>query len=388
MATSPSTCAACGARLSPGDAVCDLCGTPVDDPTPDPSAATPPTSNTPEAGGVTPAPSATDEPVDGIFCNQCGWRNPVDARFCSRCGTKLQAEVASPHAVRPARLPELAAADVAGDAGSTESEEDTLGVVRGSDNEKAVSRQVGILVGAGLLLVVALFLITAVSSDRDEVAEAVPTQATQPSGEAVPPGQLPSLDTPLPPQVEQRVAELRTEAATAEGEAKAELLAQMVNLLEGSGRLDLAAPEQEALAQIENTPDAWRHAGNLYYDWMSVVQAPEQKIPIAQRAIAAYEEVLELEPNNLDARTDMAVAYLNTNNPMQGVEEITSVLAADSLHIPARFNYGIMLAMIGRVDKARTQFELVKEIVDDPESPYYQRADGVLEQLSQQGGSS
>ena len=69
----------------------------------------------------------------------------------------------------------------------------------------------------------------------------------------------------------------------------------------------------------------------------------------------------------------MATAYLNTNNPMQGVQEVRRVLDTDSTHLHARFNYGIMLALIGRTEKAIEQFEFVKRQVDES-SPYYQQA--------------
>ncbi len=369
------TCPACGARLKEEATVCDLCGTAV-------AEAAESTAGAEEAAPVPKQPAAPS--AAGVFCNACGWKNPPGARFCSQCGSKLQegavaaiapATPSKPRAV-PARVPD-----------DVDTNPERLGVVRGSADEKAVSRQVGILVGSGVLLVVVLFLITAVSSRTETPAPVA--QATPPPGATAAPGAsapLPSVDTPLPAQVQQRIEELRTQAAAASDQAEeVALRTQMVNLLEGSGRLDLAAHEQEHVAELENTVSAWRHAGNLYYDWMSTEEHSEHKIPIAEKAIEAYEKVLTIDPGNLDARTDMAVAYLSTNNPMQGVEEISAVLAQDSTHIPARFNYGVMLAMIGRMEKARTQFEVVKELVGDPNSPYYQRADEALSSLVQAG---
>lgn len=390
MPTDLASCSSCGARLKADATVCDLCGTAV--------AAAMPHAATDDMEGetnvsppVVDAPSPVEQtaegaPSSGVFCNACGWKNPPASRFCSQCGEKLQEGVRTPVSGRvtvgskPTERPAVPASLPPQDGHNPEK----LGIAHGSENEKAVSRQVGILVGAGVLLVVVLFMITAVS--KQPAATPPSAAATGTNAPATSTAPLPETDAPLPAQVAQRIEELRAQAEAAPDAAgEIALRTQMVNLLEGSGRLDLAAAEQQLLAETENTADAWRHAGNLYYDWMSTEEHTEHKIPIAEQAIAAYQKVLALEPNNLDARTDMAVAYLSTNNPMQGVEEISAVLAVDSTHIPARFNYGVMLAMIGRIDKAQTQFEAVKELVADPASPYYQRADAALTSLTQAG---
>ena len=83
----------------------------------------------------------------------------------------------------------------------------------------------------------------------------------------------------------------------------------------------------------------------------------------------------------------MATAYLSTNNPMQGVQEIRKVLDADSTHLHARFNYGIMLSMIGRAEKAVEQFEFVKTLVDET-SPLYRQADEAIRAVQSAGASS
>jgi tetratricopeptide (TPR) repeat protein len=249
---------------------------------------------------------------------------------------------------------------------------------------KAVGRQVGIIVGAGALLVIVLFMISAVSSNSPSPATPGDTGAASTQTTPATPNTPPSVNQdPLPPQVASQAEELRAQIEAATGPERGQLLTDLVQLLASAGRLDLAATEQQRLAELQNTAAAWRHAGNLYYDWMMTVEDQGRRAEIAQQSIAAYREVVSMEPGNLDARTDMAVAYLNTNNPMQGVEEITAVLDQDSTHVPARFNYGVMLAMIGRTEKAQQQFRLVQQIVNDSQSPYHQRAEEALQTLQE-----
>jgi tetratricopeptide (TPR) repeat protein len=229
-------------------------------------------------------------------------------------------------------------------------------------------------------LVIVLFMITAISNQGSTPTSTGESAAAAQTSPASPPA---VNEEPLPEQIATRAEDLRGQIENATGQEREALLGDLVRLLAGSGRLDLAAVEQQRLAELQNTATAWRHAGNLYYDWMMTVDDQVRRAQIAQQSIDAYQEVMAIEPSNLDARTDMAVAYLNTNNPMQGVEEITAVLEEDSTHVPARFNYGVMLAMIGRTTQAQEQFQLVQQIVDDPDSPYYQRATDALQTMQQ-----
>lgn len=404
-----SVCPSCGARLAPGATRCDLCGTPIPNENEDPQAedhpadakasTNSPTPEPPQAAGEntsdTPPVPSTSDPARGVYCNQCGWKNPPDAKYCSRCGTKLQegvtsAPVTPPPGTRPAQLPETATSAVApASSGETvkssdpETERTDAAHADAEEAErKAVSRQVGIIVGAGALLVIVLFMISAVSSTTTPTASQDDAGAATTQTTPATPNTPPSVnEDPLPAQLAGQAEQLRSQIEAATGPEREQLLTDLVQLLASAGRLDLAATEQQRLAELQNTAMAWRHAGNLYYDWMMTVEDQARRAEIAQQSITAYREVVAMEPENLDARTDMAVAYLNTNNPMQGVEEITAVLDQDSTHVPARFNYGVMLAMIGRTEQAQRQFRLVQEIVSDPESPYHQRAEEALQTM-------
>jgi cytochrome c-type biogenesis protein CcmH/NrfG len=98
----------------------------------------------------------------------------------------------------------------------------------------------------------------------------------------------------------------------------------------------------------------------------------------AQRAAENYERSLELDPDDLDVKTDLATAYLNdATNPMLAVETVKAVLEEDPDHVRANFNYGLMLAQINRVDQARVQFEKVVGLTD-PSDPVHVRAEQEL----------
>lgn len=332
------TCAECGARLEADAAACDLCGAPVVSPVlPDVPAEA--------AAGILAA--------EGTFCNQCGWRNPAGARFCSRCGTPLQ-DLADTGSLASGPRPVPVAASLP-TSGATP--RPAAAVPPAPDDQGAMTRQVGIVVGAGVLLVVALFLVTALSKD-------VPAAPPVPGEVAATPTTAGALP-PIAPEFAADVAALEAEAAEAEGDARTAKQRELVNLLIGIGRMDRAALVQEDIARAEDTAEAWARTGNLYYDWAESVEADAQRVTPARGAVAAYERALELEPDNLDVRTDMAwVSQYDPERPMESVVQTNLVLEQDPDHVAANFNKGLLFLRINRLDQALAQFEKVQTLVD------------------------
>lgn len=190
---------------------------------------------------------------------------------------------------------------------------------------------------------------------------------------------------PLPAQFKERETVLRSEIESIDGESKLDRQRELVDLYVAANRFDLAGEEAEKVAEIENTEEIWVFAANLYYDWMEIID-PVEKGYFAVKSIAAYRRVLVINPENLDARTDMAIAYMyDAENPMLAIQETMIVLDYDSLHVNANFNRAIMLLKINRVDQALKQLEKVKRIVGDPKNPVYQRAEQVIQDTRKNG---
>jgi tetratricopeptide (TPR) repeat protein len=57
-----------------------------------------------------------------------------------------------------------------------------------------------------------------------------------------------------------------------------------------------------------------------------------------QRAVEWYQRVLELEPKNVDARTDLGTAYFHLGRPREALQEYRKSLAIDPTHQPTMFN--------------------------------------------------
>jgi tetratricopeptide (TPR) repeat protein len=231
----------------------------------------------------------------------------------------------------------------------------------------------GILVGASVLVVLALFMVFNLNKGDTSVAPTTATSIQAPS------------EPPLEGEFAQRESALQSELAGLTGEARIDKQRELLTLYFTSGRFDLAGAQAEVIGEATGAESAWIDAGNFYYDWMESSPA-ENKAYYSRKATSAYQRALEINPDNLDTRTDMAVAYLyDPDNSMLAIQETQKVLEADSNHVQANFNRGIMLWQINRVDEAVAQFRKVLRLVDDPTEPIYQRASEALSSL-QQGG--
>ena len=267
-----------------------------------------------------------------------------------------------------------------------------------SSDETSTSKaktQLLLIAGIGVMLVLALFFITHISQELSQPVDPVPADAeefTQTPGldqqgmgaqERSGPSifeRLEDDDTPLPGAIAGTVDSLRSVIEQSDGEQRAEAQRQKINMLVGAGRVDRAAVLQREIAESEGTAETWRRTGDLFYEWMENMESGGEKAEVAEAAVEAYQRVLAERPDDLDVRADMATAYLETNEPMRGVDEVQAVLEEDPDHLQARFNYGIMLAMIGRTDESIEQFEHAKRIVGE-DSPFYRQAEQIIEQL-------
>lgn len=409
-------CPSCGALIPPDAGACDLCGHTLAGS--DKSATKNASSSPPDASDGSPPeePVAKDAPPPAAngaaYCTECGTAFAPDDKFCSQCGTPRASS--DPGTAAPPEGTQPVTADLPTGTASSESDapsdpdEDAV-------DEAAINRKLMWLVGGAVVVVAALFLGTLFSerggdplartaaernagddigTDQGETTPQGPFQGGAEQGGANQ-GNAPAQAAPVSVDalVERYNDDLSDDIAAQvdsiqgvlDGEdddlMQQTLRQELINAYIGAGHLGRAAQEQKALAESSDDPDAWRRTGDLLYSWMEQLGQDGSNEAIAQVAphvVEAYEAVLDQEPDNLDVRTDMATALLQTQSPMRGVEEINRVLEEDPEHFQARFNKGIMQLYIGRVDEAVAEFEEVKRIVGE-DSPYYDRADRAIE---------
>jgi len=414
MSDTSRDCPSCGARIPAGADQCNLCGTPAssdDAPAGSPSSEEAPSPASP-AGGEDD--DGTGEGPSGGYCTQCGTRNPADANYCSQCGTELQdLSEETPDGTRTvsADLPQ----GTSGSASSSEAPTDP--------GEGAVfpGRQILWMVGVGLCLVLGFFFVTQWSQQYEwggDEGGGPPATASESGGGAAgpaaggagaagsgtpqggadaaptPEADLESLVRTFSGPVEGPVAgeidSLRALEEEVDGERRREVRTQLVRMYTGAGAPGQAALVQRRLADATGAVDDRRRAADLLYRWMRQVERQEGRQQVAEVAghvATAYEAVATERPEDLDARTRMGEAYLLTNNPMKGIQAINDVLEADSTFVPARFQKGLALLQINRLDQALQQFRAARELAGEGE-PFYKQAERAIEVIEKQRDKS
>ncbi len=180
------TCESCGARIDAGAEVCNLCGTPV--------AGVPQIEVSQERDS---SQESSSSPVEGLGiiqsgdllsdvppeCDTCGHRNPGGSRFCNRCGSRLVPNRAIDSGERSAGTIAPASQVIAEARESKASHEGKSGKITDlGTTDKAVGKQVIIVVSAALLLVVALYAVTTMSGGSggsfDSIAQPSQDQQT------------------------------------------------------------------------------------------------------------------------------------------------------------------------------------------------------------------
>lgn len=119
--------------------------------------------------------------------------------------------------------------------------------------------------------------------------------------------------------------------------------------------------EQIALKKPEEKN--WINAAYRYFDAFKSSADSTLRSIMVDKAISSYKKVLEINPANLDAQTDLGVCYAEgTGNPMQGILMLREVVKQNPEHESAQFNLGILSVRSGQMEKAAERFEKVLAI--------------------------
>ena len=125
----------------------------------------------------------------------------------------------------------------------------------------------------------------------------------------------------------------------------------------------IAAYYYELKAQAEPSEKNYINAAYRYFDVFKASEDTVAKAGWVQKAIATYKKVLELNPANLNAKTDLGVCYAEgTGDPMQGIMLLREVVTTNPEHENAQLNLGFLSVKSGQYEKALERFDKVLAI--------------------------
>ncbi|MCL6472999.1 MAG: tetratricopeptide repeat protein [Firmicutes bacterium] len=119
----------------------------------------------------------------------------------------------------------------------------------------------------------------------------------------------------------------------------------------------LAALEQAAQKNPKSA-DAWVKLGNAYSDYAK----SSNDSSALSKAIDSYRKALELDPNNVNARVDMAIQYFYSGQVETATAEARKAIEINPNHALAYFNLAEFLRASGKSEEAIQAYEKYIEL--------------------------
>ncbi len=168
------------------------------------------------------------------------------------------------------------------------------------------------------------------------------------------------------------IEKLEEEAKNKSGEVLAQVEKQIAQKWDDVNQPAAAAFAYEAVAEVEKTYPAWLVTGDRFTDGYQNYRDTAATAGLLNKAINAYNKALELNPKSLDAQTGLGVAYVTgTQNPMQGIQLLLSVVKEDPKNVKANMNLGLFSMKSGQFEKAVDRFKTVIAEKPTPEAWFY-----------------
>lgn len=207
----------------------------------------------------------------------------------------------------------------------------------------------GIVIVSGIIVSAGLYLLPkTVVTDDDAGQSVVQNQSTTTSSH------------PAPALSDEQLLELDSIRGANPGEVDRALAVSQYFL--SIDRYDSSAVYAGRYADVANTELAWLDAGDKYYQAFSLSLNPLEKDKLAEKTREVYNKVLELNPANLHAKTNMAMTYVSSSSPMQGILMLRQVLDVNPRYVPAIMSMGALSMQSGQYDKAVLRFQDVLKI--------------------------
>lgn len=139
------------------------------------------------------------------------------------------------------------------------------------------------------------------------------------------------------------------------------------------GMFDSAAYILEEVVVLNPTNlELIEEAGKAYYEAYSFALDKAKVENLAEKTRTYLNQVLEKDPSRLDLKTKVAMTYVSSANPMQGITLMREILEEDPQNEDGLFNMGVLSMQSGQYKRAAERFEeLVKYHPDNLQGQFY-----------------
>jgi tetratricopeptide (TPR) repeat protein len=162
--------------------------------------------------------------------------------------------------------------------------------------------------------------------------------------------------SPLSAEQSQELSELKAKLGTG---VDVEKLAAISDAFFRFQKFDSSAVYAAKIADLEPTAVNFLKAGDRYYEAYSFSVGAPKSAALGVKTREYYQKALDLNPNYTLARANMAMTYVNTDNPMQGISMLREILDEDPTNEIALFNMGLLSMRSNQYSRAVQRFSQI-----------------------------
>lgn len=213
-----------------------------------------------------------------------------------------------------------------------------------------------IIVVIGIVAIVGLYALPKVVVDNEAGSTEISQEDSALSTEATDP--LAMHDAEISPVQASEIATLKLKVANnspenefiAASEELGEIYRDLSKYDSAGYFLSLAADKYPSQELSEKT-------GNAYYEAFGFALDADKVSFTADQTRNYLGQVLDKDPTRLDLKTKIAMTYVSSSNPMQGITMLREVLAEEPTNEDGLFNMGILSMQSGQYKRATERFE-------------------------------
>ncbi len=193
-------------------------------------------------------------------------------------------------------------------------------------------------------------------ANRDKVSETKPAAKDDDHDDHQENSQAPKLSA----DQEKQINGLKQKLTSASD--KKSLYQQIAQVFITANRYDSAAIYVEKIAIAEPSTENLMQAGDTYYQAFTLALRQENVVFFTEKTRAYYQKVLDKNPRQLQAKTNLAMTYVQSDSPMQAIMMLREVIVEEPNFEPALMNLGVLSMQSNQYAKAADRFKQVMRI--------------------------
>lgn len=166
----------------------------------------------------------------------------------------------------------------------------------------------------------------------------------------------------IPLEVQNKVATFRKELSGASPTKTQELYSNIAQVYVQASVFDSAGYYFEKIAVQSPNKTNWTRVGEAYFQAYNLALSPQKIEVFVEKARNGFNQVLKLDPNDLNAKTNLGMTYVKSDSPMKAIGMLREVLDQNPNYVPAIMSLGGLSMQSNQFDKALIRFQNVLRI--------------------------